>query len=724
MKKIVLVFLLVVSVFALAACKRGGTDLDLNYDEQIDAPTALKISGNMLSWNSVKDAKGYIIYINDVKVDTVDTNSYDFSSEIEDRMIFKVVTEAPRGMQDSVASVTIAYVKNKDAEISAIIDYIIDNDMSMSDEFAAELVNKGMLADEFTTMMDGMKTLIDDMPYASDLDDMYQLLDEAMDDVTNIEALVSAIVKTMLPEQIDDEIYWLEQDVVYYTELLNQDWGWNADYYQSRIDDLNAQIEALKDLKAEIITNSDNVVQSIMVAVNYVMSVQSMITDDLIDGLMEISETEELQDLNVSEFILVKEEVVNILTETMPELKDVTVMIKTLETFSEYAYEMQDVEVSLPSSAEKMAGQMLMSMEAFIRFIDMIDEEFIETMKEIDNDNISDHHKQAKSATLLVTYFDQYKKDNQGLFDQINDIYSDEEKEAILNDNIQILEDQMEDMEVDVDLSFMTFEVLMDMQIVFEDAFDDLLDAIVKSEGSFFMAVADMRELDDELYDKDYENRDYEEYYLMTDVYGFKMLNEASVLIHAVVSGRSENDYELVSNFMVQYVLEIGGISLGLVSNESDYEEFKEDFMTFYANTTTEQYDLIQSIVEYIDDNDVFLNVATDLEDAYLDDPEGRYDEMLYFSTVHMIRAYDDLMTRSNKSDLNIIIDELEALVQTDLIDDNYDGDNLADDLREIMTYLDTVSGEIADFDVENLSYAQKGTIDDVIEEIRDILTD
>ncbi|MFA5471207.1 MAG: hypothetical protein WC219_04095 [Acholeplasmataceae bacterium] len=724
MKKIVLVFLLVVSVFALAACKRGGTDLDLNYDEQIDAPTALKISGNMLSWNSVKDAKGYIIYINDVKVDTVDTNSYDFSSKIEDRMIFKVVTEAPRGMQDSVASVTIAYVKNKDAEISAIIDYIIDNDMSMSDEFAAELVNKGMLADEFTTMMDSMHTLVDDMPYASDLDDMYQLLDEAMDDVTNIEALVSAIVKTMLPEQIDDEIYWLEQDVVYYTELLNQDWGWNADYYQSRIDDLNAQIEALKDLKAEIITNSDNVVQSIMVAVNYVMSVQSMITDDLIDGLMEISETEELQDLNVSEFILVKEEVVNILTETMPELKDVTVMIKTLETFSEYAYEMQDVEVSLPSSAEKMAGQMLMSMEAFIRFIDMIDEEFIETMKEIDNDNISDHHKQAKSATLLVTYFDQYKKDNQGLFDQINDIYSDEEKEAILNDNIQILEDQMEDMEVDVDLSFMTFEVLMDMQIVFEDAFDDLLDAIVKSEGSFFMAVADMRELDDELYDKDYENRDYEEYYLMTDVYGFKMLNEASVLIHAVVSGRSENDYELVSNFMVQYVLEIGGISLGLVSNESDYEEFKEDFMTFYANTTTEQYDLIQSIVEYIDDNDVFLNVATDLEDAYLDDPEGRYDEMLYFSTVHMIRAYDDLMTRSNKSDLNIIIDELEALVQTDLIDDNYDGDNLADDLREIMTYLDTVSGEIADFDVENLSYAQKGTIDDVIEEIRDILTD
>ena len=316
------------------------------------------------------------------------------------------------------------------------------------------------------------------------------------------------------------------------------------------------------------------------------------------------------------------------------------------------------------------------------------------------------------------------KKDNQGLFDQINDIYSDEEKEAILNDNIQILEDQMEDMEVDVDLSFMTFEVLMDMQIVFEDAFDDLLDAIVKSEGSFFMAVADMRELDDELYEKDYENRDYEEYNLMSDVYGFKMLNEASVLIHAVVSGRSENDYELVSNFMVQYVLEIGGISLGLVSNESDYEEFKEDFMTFYANTTTEQYDLIQSIVEYIDDNDVFLNVATDLEDAYLDDPEGRYDEMLYFSTVHMIKAYDDLMTRSNKSDLNIIIDELEVLVQTDLIDDNYDGDNLADDLREIMTYLDTVSGEIADFDVENLSYAQKGTIDDVIEEIRDILTD
>lgn len=722
MKRLLLVFLLVFSVFALAACTKGGTELDLNYNEQIGAPQALKISGNMLSWNSVADAKGYIVYINDEKAATVKTNSYDFTDDVEDRMIFKVITEAPRGMQDSVFSVTIAYVKNKTLEISKINEYLTNQDMYIHDDFADELVNKGMLADEFTTMMDSMQAMTEDMMYASDLEAMYTVLDETMDDVTNVEAVVSAVVKTILIDQIDEEIFWLEQEAIYIQNQINDDWGWMISYYEERLAEVNAQIDALKDLKRELQTNPDGVVQSIMVAVNYVMSIQSMMSEDLIEGMMNLSETDDLQDLNVNEFILVKEEIVNILTETMPELKDVTVMIKTLETFSGNLYDMQGVEVSLPSSAEKMAGQMLMSMEAFIRFIDMIDEEFVETLKAIDEERISDYHKQAKSVTLMITYFDKYKNDNQGLFDQLNDVYSDEEKEAILNENIKLLEDQMEDLDVEMDFSFMTYDVLMDMQIIFEEAFDDLIDAIVKSEGSLFMTVADMVEFEDD-FNSDYYNRDWESYYLMSQVYEFKVADEVVHLMNAVVSERSKADYEVVSNFMVQYILEMGVIALGVNAvNSSDLEEFKEDFMTFYTSTTTEQYNLIKNIFKYLDDNDFFLYYANNSEEAYKDNLLERYDEEMYFTTYHMIKAYDDLMTRSNKRDINAIINQIEILVQTDLIDDNFDGDNLAANLREIMNYLDTVSGDIADFDPTNLSNAQKGAVDDVIEEIQTIL--
>ena len=722
MKKIFLVFILFFSVFALAACSQGGSELDLNFKEVMDAPTNLTINGTVLSWNAVSNAKGYIVYANDEQLSKVSTNKYDFSSKLEDKMIFKVVTQAPRGMQDSPYSVTVAYVKNKEQQISAVEDYMFLHGMDVSRDFVVELVNKGMVVDDVEIMMDSLEALMYDMESDYDMQSLFVSLSDAMEGINNVEAIISASVKTLLPEIIDSEIYELEQQQAYYQAMIDDNWVWDPQYYQSIIDDLQDQIDALKDLKREIRTNPDQIVRSALIAIEYVMSIQKMINDDLISTLSSLLESEELQDINVDEFIQVKDEMVQILRETMPELKDMTVLVKTMNELSEIISNMQDVEVYLPTSAEKTAGQMLMSMEAYINFIDTIDKDFVQTIKDIDKAKISDYHKQAQAITLAITYFDRFKDNNQKLLDQINDIYTDEQKETLYNQYIDYMEDAFEDLDYDMSFSFMTYDTLMKLEAIFQDAFDEILDAFVKSEGEILNIIADMNEYNEAYYDKYYFDRDYDEFRYLNQVYRFKIFDQAVYLLNSVVSERSKTEYALVSDFVIRYMLEIG-VTYTNLARPSDYQEFKDDFMEFYNSTTTEQYNLIKNIASYFDKNNYFLDYATSFENTYEDDYDLMNDEEMYFALIQMAIAYDDLMTRTNKRDINKMIDALEVLVQTDLIDDNLDTDDLADNLRDLLAYLDTVAKDISKYDASNLSRTQKATIDDVMDEIEDIFT-
>jgi hypothetical protein len=156
---------MLLAFIALIGCNNGSTLDGLDFDEQIAAPTNLVISGEVLSWDEVADASGYYVFIDDEKVDTVRDNSFDFSREDGDRLIFTVVTKAPRGMQDSVHSVSVAYIKNKTQEVASMKTAVATSPLAFGDEFAEELVNKGMLASEYTAMMDALEEAAETISY-------------------------------------------------------------------------------------------------------------------------------------------------------------------------------------------------------------------------------------------------------------------------------------------------------------------------------------------------------------------------------------------------------------------------------------------------------------------------------------------------------------------------------------------------------------------------------
>jgi len=244
-------------VFGFAGCNSSASELELDMDEFIGSPTNLVITGTQLSWDAVPEASGYIVYANSLEVDKVSTNAYDFSSLDGDKLIFQVRTRAPRGMQDSALSASIAFVSNKTEEIANINFSLESHGYSdiLGEGFAQELVNKGMIGSEVESMLVSMDNLLLSFGTAETYPDYYALIDGFMSSFDNIEALVSAFVKTVLVEMLQEQIDELEDQIEYGSgEYFIQQSQIELDAMQSLLDEIQ---EGLKNAKGWVITQYD-----------------------------------------------------------------------------------------------------------------------------------------------------------------------------------------------------------------------------------------------------------------------------------------------------------------------------------------------------------------------------------------------------------------------------------------------------------------------------------
>jgi hypothetical protein len=723
MKKLFLLFIMMFAVFGFVACNNGGSDVEISYDEQIAFPTNLSIDGKILNWNAVADATGYDVYVDGEKVKTVKTTSYDFSSLDGSRLIFTVVTLAPRGMQDSEHSVSIAYMANKTAEIAAMKLAVSTSDMPLTDEFAEELVNKGMLASEFEAMVDALKTFSESTDTIDNPTEAYTAIDTMMDSMVNMEAVISAFVKTMLPDLLDEQIASLESDITYYQTMIDSGYDYWGDF-QDRVDEYNTQIDMLTELKTTISASQDNVIKTILFVFDYIMSIEEMVTADLITKITTLSETEGIEDLNVNEVVLIKEEIVNILTETMPLQSELVLVINTLNSLAGLLENIEGVEeVGTIVYPEKMAGSMLLSFDAYIKYIDNFDLAFFTELKAIGTSNDSEYTMQAKIATLVITYFDNFLEENEDLLDEIDAVYTDEEKELMYNDAIAMLEDSLSEQGFSpiTDLSFLSFDLVMALEVIFDDAFNDLLDAFVASEGEILMLIAEMQEYEDEFWSLSYMEQDWDEYDYNSTIYQFKIMDQAAYLMNSIVSGRTQADFEEVRGlFIAVYKETITFFMEGATFTEIQSTVAAID--AFLLNTTEEQYTLIQSIFAFVDEEDIFLDYANAYETLYADDFAAMNSEdSMYFQVAFAIDAYNIYMTSANRANINAIIDEVVILLAADVFADagleTYPG--LVTDLLD---YIDTIDAEVAGFDYTNLTTANKARLDEIMTEIETIV--
>lgn len=730
MKKLFLVFIMLFSVLGIAACGGNPSPIEISYDEQIAFPTNLAIDGKTLSWDAVENAAGYYVFADGEEVKEVKTNSYDFSSLEGTRIIFTVVTKAPKGMQDSAQSASIAYVENKEEEISAMQLALTENiPMELDPGFAEELVNKGMLASELEDMIDALEEFYDDMDTADDMSEGFAAIDAMMESVENPEAIISAVVKFMLPEFLDEQIGYLEDDLGRYQQWIDNGedyWG----YYEERVQEINDQIDALEELQDMLEDSSDEVVKTVLFVVDYIMSIEELITEDLITKIPNLSETEGLEDLNVAELVLVKDEIVNILRTTMPESTDVILAINTLYSMTSILEEMQEVQFGEMGSPEKMAGTMLLSFEAFINYVDNFDEAFFTELKTILTSDDHEYTQQAKVVTLVIEYFDNYLEENEELLDEIDNVYTEEEKEAMFNDYLETLEDAISEEGLALDLAFMDYDQLMAVSEIFDEAFNELLDAFVASDGALLLLIAEMEEYNDEFYSQDRGDMVWNEHEYYSTIYQFKIMNEVVTLLNAVVSERSQEDFETVRGLIIDYVGFMVPLMMGnmmdVMSTDvtMDFTSIITDIETFMENTTEDQYGLIQNIFAYLDEEDVFLDYANAYETLYEDNFDDIHNEDNdYFLFAFLMDVYDGLVDNETRGYLDGIIDAVIVLLENEMLAD-VGLEDYPDLVSEVLDYLDTVSGEVAGFDYTDLTTANKTRIDEIMDELQDIMWD
>jgi len=709
MKKLLLLLFGIVFALGVVGCNKGGSDLNLDTEEFIVAPSHLTISGTVLSWDAVDNADGYIVYANQEEADQVNNTSYDFSSMEGNRIIFQVKTKAPRGIEDSPFSASLAYVENKDQEIQQIKNTMMSHSLSMSDGFAEELVNKGMLNSEVDSMLTEFETFGSGMSQVNDFESFIKNLNDMLSEVTNVEALVSALVKEYLPAYLMSEIANLESENQMFQDQVDQNPLWE-EYYQGFIDQNQMMIDNYDSLLNQLQTNPDQVVLAITTTFDYFISIEQMMDENLVQTLSSIVGAEDPSDLSASELSMVSDEMVNVLRETMPTQQDMFLIYQVYDMLLTLSGSSSTTFDSIDNFTGKMAVQSLYSLGAFIDFLDSLDETYYEDVIGYLNDEPTSDLALAEVGILTIKYFDTFKQDNQALLDTISGVFTDDEKEIMFNDYVDALNGANSDVTFDF-LSNINFQDLLDLETLSGDMFDKMLDAFIDHDGELLRSYVILTSYSGLYSIYDFKNYATGETFATSeDMQYSRMLDEITVMkemvyvLQAGISEVSKDDVSLFAPFVANLVT--GYLTNNGYATTEELSGVLEAFNTFVDNTGDQQLKLVNNILNYLVDENVFddyYDAMTSLEGQFNSDDSG------YITVVFWAGIYEDFMTNSNQTLRDDIISEFfdqlgDGAVLSSMNLSQADVDQVESTINNIFNYLDENVGDIAGLDYTNLS--------------------
>ncbi|MBN2876641.1 MAG: hypothetical protein JXL85_03205 [Bacilli bacterium] len=723
MKKLVLLLFGLIFAVAMIGCNNG-SEISVDLDAFIAAPTGLEITGTVLSWTAVEDANGYIIYANGEEADDTKTTSFDFSSMVEARLIFQVRTKAPRGMQDSALSASVAYVANKEAEITDVVTAFQTNGMSVPDAFAEELVNKGMLSSEVEGMLDQFMNFQDDIESASTVEDFYNAINDMLAEVDNVEALVSALVVTYLPDLVESQINDLQWQIDYYLDMIDT-YPSYEEYYGPMIDQLQAQLDIMEGLLDDLDNDPDSVVLAITSTVEYFISIEEMISQDLIDTLSSITEASSPSDLNAAELNTVKEELVNILRETMPTQEDMTLIFQVYDILLAISGTTVTIYDDIENYTGRMAVQSLYMMEAYINFLDELDQDYFDEIIGFLTGDLSYEMQTTEIGILTIVYFDQFKSNNQALLDTIAEVFTDEEQETMYNDYIASLGDYYGG-DFIIDISFQDILMLRDN---LKNAFDAMLDEFVDRDGellrqitilnSFYISYFDDYGSNSAL-DEEYDTR--REALFHQSLEQIALMEELAYVLQAGLNEMNQEDYVVLTKYI--FSTEISSMLLYVDSESPDITVFNSAFDTFMEESADQQFELLTNLVDFALDDDVFAQVNDFVSAMYV---KNDYDYEYYATVVLEMQIYDDFMTNANRGLAEDIVGSaatvmlLDDIMSLTELTETQVGD-IEDNIYTIIDYLNDEAGTLNGMNYNNLDQNDFDDIDAFVVGLQDLI--
>ncbi|MGD9887408.1 MAG: hypothetical protein AB7T03_05570 [Bacilli bacterium] len=623
-KKLLFIFLLVFSVFGLIACDGGTTPEDIDTTESIDVPVNLAISEKVLTWDAVVDATGYIIYVNDEEKKTVTTTSYDFSALSGDNLIFQVVTKAPTGMNNSAKSTTIAYMANPQAEITAI-NIILDNMMPGAPEgVAEELVRKGTTGEDMKDLKGAFDVLKTDMEAAEDDPLLVNAaIKKFLATDINYEALASAGLIAMVPN-LEEQIVNLQEDIDRYQDMIDQ-YG-PDEYYQSQIDNYNSQKEFTMQMKTMITDSRDEMVLVAANTVNYLIDFQTRITDDLITKIQDIMEAEGPSELTADEIVLVKDEIVDLLMENLPSTADLALVYELLSTGYGQLLEANDFSLLLSESSASFAATTTLSIQFALKSLDSFDKPFFTKLLALTTDAPTEEVMASEIGILVVTYVKAFKDANQTLIDQIEAIFTDEQKEALYQGYMQTLATLVEKTDGEVSFSGLgtdlTYAIISGATDVFEDMMDKLTDKFVTTDGELLRKIVILNSFTSDWNWQTYEEENFRneatgETYPDEDAFddakeaaNFAVLKEA-ISYYAPTLGTLTNDQITDVIDMLVASVPIADIATQTEMTEAEVQAIADLAEALLRNVLPDLNTFVKNLMNYVVTNDLITKVQT-----------------------------------------------------------------------------------------------------------------
>lgn len=694
MKKLLVLFIGFVMAFALISC--GGESLVPDYEafeSQLSMPVDLAVddSAKSLSWAAVENASGYVVYVNGEKQDDVNDTSYDFSDLTENVIKFNVVAKGPKGYTDSQMSTSVAFVANRDAEVNLLVAELSDSDMYFEDEqaFAEELVNKGMLASDFEVMVTSIESL-EDIQEMNSFSDIFDSIDGALEsmDLDEIEAFVSATIKAELLVSLKDDL----------DEYRN--------YYSSEV---ILQKQAMIDFLEE---NGDEAVRSIMVVIEYIMDVESAMTDAMVTDMESLMDNVGTSQFDASVFINLKDDLVNSFIENLPAIDDVILLNTTLYTLADMVSG-EELDLSNGISIPKTSAQMLMSAELFFNFFLAIDEDYVEAAMELamTPNYVNNQKTFVKENIDLISEFLDEQED---LIDDMNDIFTDEEKEDLFYETMVMIQgslftplmmvmpgytssdsDLMDDIET-IYKNNIDFADLVILQEAMGDNFKALLDGIIDSDYAIIDSTFDI--INYIMYNQ--KSNEYSDLLMAVLEDGLDLINPIvqdfdTKTFDAFVSyliGTYKSQFEI----MALYEPDMDGI---------DYSVLLTAIEDGLIARNDEVIGLVQSVFELAATTEYLSDILNYSESIYEDE------DAIYAILIESANMVNDLESEIS-GDIDGIVSELSTVLQNpDLMSTlGLTSSGVTDLIDDIETYVEDVfeaADKIKDYDYQSLTEAQ-----------------
>ncbi|MBU1144323.1 MAG: hypothetical protein KJ971_00515 [Firmicutes bacterium] len=739
-KKMMFMLLLMFSVFGFIGCTSGGSDVDIDYTEFYGIPTNLTITNTILTWDEVVGAKGYIVYVDGVKAATVSTNRYDFTSRIGDKFIFQVQTEAPRGYQDSPLSASIAYVVHRATEINAISALMEDSLgglIEIPDGVAEALVDKGMISDDFEDMQTALTAFLEAVgDSGNDITLINSAFTDLVDSGINIEALLSGMLLFM-PNLMQSKIDLLESDIEYYQGMIAYFGG--DEYYENLMDEANVELDMYNNLLDSIEESSEEIVVSLLHVVNYFLSIHEQISENLVSQIVDLSNVDNPNLLVTNEVILVKEEIVSLMLDNLPSMEDMVLLYEMAGIFGEIL-----ADGTAPTQyIMQSAAQTILSLEAFAKFIDTFDDDFVDEMKSLSQSETAEMF-QAEMMILAIKYFDRFQNDNEGLIEEIRNVYSLEQQEAMFDSYIDYIIESASDTLVPalaLDYSNILFTNFKDVSEYTYDLMDPVLKWFVKSDGEVLrQSVILSSYIVDDFFAFPYSNTaldiTYDNY---TDYYLAKMETQRNVvqyiteMIYIVLGETTDADTLAITELILSVIPFDSLLDTGELST-SQRDTLKTAIETTALDEAVTLVDLLTALLKYEDDNDLFedLNqVQENIANYYMDEYGSDYleydsyesdDYSSYALAILFAKNFDSFMNSTNKNRVNELVTAVFAIAKTAEYRD-ISGMTLSEIevietalVTDFLDYLIDNSDVVKGYNVNSLTNAQKAILDDYVD--------